>query len=98
MYQISRSIYREIEARSSRTGSGATARRTTSASCARVRPRSSGSRRTGTTSPGRRKTLFNDIRAFFPMSAQLHVYRVVDRYMRFARRLARRPARRRCWS
>ena len=31
------------------------------------------------------KTLFNDIRVFFPMSAQCRVYHVVDRYMRFAR-------------
>jgi hypothetical protein len=30
------------------------------------------------------KTLFNDIRIYFPMSAQLRVYRVVDRYMTFA--------------
>ena len=30
------------------------------------------------------KTLFNDIRFYFPMSAQAHVYYVVDRYMRFA--------------
>ena len=31
------------------------------------------------------KTLFNDIRIYFPMSAQLKVYRTVDRYMSFAR-------------
>jgi hypothetical protein len=31
------------------------------------------------------KTLFNDIRVYFPMSAQLRVYTVVDRYMRYAR-------------
>ena len=31
------------------------------------------------------KTLFNDIRIYFPMSAQERVYRVVDRYMTFAR-------------
>jgi hypothetical protein len=39
------------------------------------------------------RTLFNDIRAFFPMSAQLHVFRVVDRYLTFAGEyLAARPA------
>jgi hypothetical protein len=27
------------------------------------------------------KTLFNDIRVYFPMSAQCRVYRVVDRYL-----------------
>lgn len=31
------------------------------------------------------KTLFNEIRIYFPMSAQLRVYRVVDRYLRLAR-------------
>ena len=32
------------------------------------------------------KTLFNDIRIYFPMSSQQKVYRVVDRYMTFAKR------------
>ena len=36
------------------------------------------------------KTLFNDIRVYFPMSAQPRVYRVVDRYMTFARTTSRR--------
>ena len=31
------------------------------------------------------KTLFNDIRIYFPMSAQYRVYKVVDRYMTFAK-------------
>ena len=31
------------------------------------------------------KTLFNDIRIYFPMSAQLRVYKTVDRYICFAR-------------
>ena len=31
------------------------------------------------------KTLFNDIRIYFPMSAQLRVYKVCDHYMSFAR-------------
>ena len=30
------------------------------------------------------KTLFNDIRIYFPMSVQCKVYRVVDRYLNFA--------------
>ena len=38
------------------------------------------------------KTLFNDIRIYFPMSAQRRVYCVVDRYMTFAQEvLAARP-------
>jgi hypothetical protein len=31
------------------------------------------------------KTLFNDIRIYFPMSAQHRVYAIVDRYMTFAK-------------
>jgi hypothetical protein len=31
------------------------------------------------------KTLFNDIRIYFPICSQERVYRVVDRYMTFAR-------------
>ena len=31
------------------------------------------------------RTLFNDIRIYFPMSAQLKVYKTVDRYMSYAR-------------
>jgi hypothetical protein len=31
------------------------------------------------------KTLFNDIRIYFPMNAQVRVYRVVDCYLRLAR-------------
>ena len=39
------------------------------------------------------KTLFNDIRIYFPMSAQRRVYCVVDRYLRFAQEyIASRPA------
>ena len=30
------------------------------------------------------RTLFNDIRGYFPISAQLRVYRVVDFYMSYA--------------
>ena len=38
------------------------------------------------------RTLFNDIRVYFPMSAQSHVYRVVEHYMSFASEyLASRP-------
>ena len=39
------------------------------------------------------KTLFNDIRIYFPMSAQRRVYCVVDRYLRLAREfIANQPA------
>ena len=32
------------------------------------------------------RTLFREIRIYFPMASQDHVYRVVDRYMTFARK------------
>ena len=39
------------------------------------------------------KTLFNDIRIYFPMSSQRRVYCVVDRYLTFCREwLASQPA------
>jgi len=39
------------------------------------------------------KTLFNDIRIYFPMSSQRRVYCVVDRYITFAQEyIATRPA------
>jgi hypothetical protein len=38
------------------------------------------------------KTLFNDIRIYSPMSSQYRVYKIVDRYMTFAREyFASRP-------
>ena len=82
-------------ARSSRTASAGRVRPTTSACCARARRPSTAWRPTGTTSPGRRKTLFNDIRIYFPMSAQLRVYCVVDRYLTLRRRVPRDAARQR---
>ena len=78
--------------RSSRTGSGATARATTSACCAPARRPSTASTTDRHYFARPSRTLFNDIRAYFPMSAQLHVYRVVDRYLSFASDyLATRP-------
>ena len=38
------------------------------------------------------KTLFNDIRAYFPMNAQLRVLRVVERYLGLADEFLRRLA------
>jgi hypothetical protein len=92
MYQISRSIYRELEdqiiedrpwcdgpsnhERVLRACEAAVRRLTTD--------------RHYFARPSR--TLFNDIRAYFPMSAQLHVFQVVDRYLTFASDyLATRP-------
>jgi hypothetical protein len=93
MYQISRSIYREIEAEiledRPRASGPSNHERVLRACEACVRRLATD--RHYFARPSR--TLFHDIRPFFPMSAQLHVYRVVDRYMTFASQyLATRPA------
>ena len=92
MYQISRSIYREIEADivDDRQWGDATNRERVLRACEAAVLRLTTDRHYFAR-PSR--TLFNDIRAYFPMSAQLHVYRVVDHYMSFAGRyLATNPA------
>jgi hypothetical protein len=39
------------------------------------------------------KTLFGDVRIYFPLQDQMRVYKIVDRYMRFAKEyFATRPA------
>jgi hypothetical protein len=92
MYQISRSIYREIEAEiveDQRWGDGPSNHERVLRSCEAAVRRLTTDRHYFAR-PSR--TLFNDIRAYFPMSAQLHVYRVVERYMTFASDyLASRP-------
>jgi hypothetical protein len=92
MYQISRSIYRELEAEiiedRPRADGPSNHERVLRACEAAVHRLTTD--RHYFARPSR--TLFNDIRAYFPMSAQLHVYRVVDRYMSFAADyLATRP-------
>jgi hypothetical protein len=93
MYQISRSIYREIEAdivEGRQWGDGPTNHERVLRACESAVFRLTTDRHYFAR-PSR--TLFNDIRAYFPMSAQLHVYRVVDHYMCFAGRyLATNPA------
>jgi hypothetical protein len=92
MYQISRSIYREIEAdiiEGRQWGTGPTNHERVLRACEAAVHRLATDRHYFA-HPSR--TLFNDIRAYFPMSAELHVYRVVDRYMSFASDyLAARP-------
>ena len=93
MYQISRSIYREIEAdivEDRPRGDGPSNHERVLRACEASVHRLMTDRHYFAR-PSR--TLFNDIRAFFPMSAQLHVFRVVDRYLTFASEyLAARPA------
>jgi hypothetical protein len=84
MYQISRSIYRELEAEiieGRYWGDGPTNHERVLRACEAAVERLATDRHYFAR-PSR--TLFNDIRTYFPMSAQLHVYRVVDRYMSFA--------------
>jgi len=85
MYRFSRTIYRElapeiIESRG--VGSSANHERVLRACEAAVLRLATD--RHYFARPSR--TLFNDIRAFFPMSAQYRVYQVVDMYMTLAKR------------
>ena len=91
MYQFSRSMYRELGPMvvADRYGSACENRQHFLQACENAFQRLASDRHYFAR-PSR--TLFNDIRAFFPMSAQLHVYHVVDRYMSFAGEyLATRP-------
>ncbi|HEX8102243.1 MAG TPA: hypothetical protein VF533_06515 [Solirubrobacteraceae bacterium] len=83
MYQFSRSIYRElanviVEDRQGGCGNHERVLRACEASVRRL-----ATDRHYFAKPS--KTLFNDIRIYFPMSQQHRVYRVVDTYMTLAR-------------
>src|SRR5687768_15219615 len=93
MYQISRSIYRELEAEiveeGRQWGDGASNHERVLRACEAAVHRLATDRHYFARPL---RTLFNDIRTYFPMSAQLHVYRVVARYRSFASEyLASRP-------
>jgi hypothetical protein len=92
MYQISRSIYRELEAdivEDRQLGEGPTNHERVLRACEAAVHRLTTDRHYFA-KPSR--TLFNDIRIYFPMSAQVRVYHVVDRYLSFASDyLATRP-------
>jgi hypothetical protein len=85
MYRFSRAIYRELEneiLEDHPSQGGCTNHERVLRAC------ESAVRRLGTdrhyfAKPT--KTLFNDIRIYFPMSAQRRVYCVVDRYLTFAK-------------
>ena len=84
MYRFSRSIYRELapdilEDRSGQVGPGNHERVLRACEAAVYRLATDGHYFARPT-----KTLFYDIRIYFPMSAQPRVYKVVDRYMSFA--------------
>ena len=92
MYQISRSIYRELEAdivEGPRSGSGRSNHERVLRACEAAVHRLATDRHYFAR-PSR--TLFYDIRAYFPISAQLRVFRVVDRHLSCAAAyLAARP-------
>jgi hypothetical protein len=93
MYQISRSIYRELEAdivEDRQWGDGRSNHERVLRACEAAVLRLATDRHYFAR-PSR--TLFNDIRSYFPMSAQMRVYQVVDRYLSFASDyLASRPS------
>ena len=92
MYQISRSIYRELEAEiveDRQWADGPSNHEKVLRACEAAVHRLTTDRHYFA-KPSR--TLFHDIRSFFPMSSQLHVYRFVDAYLSFASDyLATRP-------
>jgi len=82
MYRFSRSIYRELATViiEDRTSGSANHERVLHACEASVRRLATDRHYFAKPS----KTLFNDIRIYFPMSQQHRVYRVVDTYMKLA--------------
>jgi len=84
MYQFSRAIYRELAPQIVAPPPGAPRASNHTAvlrACERVITRLATDRH-HFARPAR--TLFFDIRGYFPMSAQAHVLRVIGRYMRYA--------------
>jgi hypothetical protein len=83
MYQFSRSLYRELGplVTSDRYGTACNNRQHFLASCENAFQRLASDRHYFAR-PSR--TLFNDVRFFFPIAEQIRVYRVIERYMRVA--------------
>jgi hypothetical protein len=83
MYQFSRRMYRELGPMviADRYGSACENRQHFLQACENAFQRLASDRHYFAR-PSR--TLFNDIRIFFPMADQMRVYRVIDRYMRVA--------------
>jgi hypothetical protein len=92
MYQFSRSIYRELGTQVVPTVGGdvATSRQRLLRSCETTMERLATDRHYFA-KPTR--TLFNDVRDLFPISFQMHVYRVVERHVQLAREYVESQAR-----
>jgi len=83
MYQFSRSIYRELASEIVTDRHGGTSHHTCVLQACEGAVRRLATDRHYFAKPS--KTLFNDIRMYFPMSQQHRVYRVVDTYMHLTR-------------
>ena len=83
MYQFSRSLYRELGPKvvGDRYGSACENRQNFLQACESALQRLASDRHYFAR-PSR--TLFNDVRFFFPISEQVRVYRVIDHYMHVA--------------
>ena len=81
MYQFSRAVYRELSPMVVEDNMSVEARRDLLEACERAFGRLANDRHYFAR-PSR--SLFNDIRIHFPMTRQMRVFRVVDRYMSIA--------------
>ena len=83
MYQFSRSLYRELGPLvvADRYGTACDNRQNFLASCENAFQRLASDRHYFAR-PSR--TLFNDVRFFFPIAEQIRVFRVIEKYMRVA--------------
>ena len=78
MYRFSRTIYRELASEILDEGNGSSNHEAVVRACEAAVLRLATDRHYFAKPT---KTLFNDIRIYFPMSSQLRVYRVVDHYL-----------------
>src|SRR5919198_6387036 len=84
MYQISRSIYRELEAdilEGRQWGEGPTYHECVLRACEAAVHRLATDRHYFARPT---RTLFNDVRSYFPMSSQMRVYRIIESHMALA--------------
>jgi hypothetical protein len=82
MYQFSRSIYRELANEVVDDGTDAFSTRLDFLKCCEAAMDRLASDRHYFARPSR--SLFRDVRMYFPINSQLHVFRVIERYMTLA--------------
>jgi len=82
MYQFSRSIYRELSSEVVEDGRDAYANRLAFLKCCEDSMDRLAGDRHYFARPAR--SLFRDVRMYFPMSSQMRVYRVIERYIALA--------------